>query len=119
MPVGEYTFCIEFFNPQVDLEWAISTVSSSVNINQYHTKHFPNQLPPYSRTIVHTHKIQDHLDASIFVDILPTNNSFDFPSNAPAHLVIYGVKGSTMETWIYKQIWNLTVTSSLVKNETF
>ena len=58
---GEYTLCIEFFYPQGVSNWAVSPFSSSVDVVQYHTKHFSNHNPKYLRTIAHIHKEKQSL----------------------------------------------------------
>ena len=105
---GEYTLCIEFFYPQGVSNWAVSPFSSSVDVVQYHTKHFNNHNPKYLRTIAHIHKEKTEPNAAIFLDITSYPGDLKYPSHPPGYLIFYGVKGyqDDVDGNVYDQIFS-------------
>ena len=95
IPIGYYTFCCEFFMPDISKFQSINCLSSVLNVNKQTTKKFSN----YTRSIINFRKgVNPYNTYNTFLDIdLHLAGDESSPNSLPCYMIVYGVKETSVD----------------------
>ena len=87
LPFGNYTFCIEFFMPDITKFQSLNCTLNVLNIGNQTTKKFSK----YTRSIINFTKGIQTVGIFIFIDLHLSGDSSS-PSQLPCNMIVYGIK---------------------------